>query len=209
MRRVVVLLAILVALVMPVAAKAQTGLYAGINGTYAIRGTVLATQDGSGREAIKPSGGLFGLQVGYSYFWQNGLMVGAEADYMKTSIRGSESYLACPAIVCGVNVTQKNDLEVQTAGTVRARVGLRRGNYVPYITAGYAYGNATVNASFGGMMPNVKLRVDPTGWVAGAGVDYWLGEHWSLRTEYVHSALADGPMRFRANIVRFGFNYLF
>jgi outer membrane immunogenic protein len=190
-------------------AHAQAGLYMGINGTYALEGTLQTWQAGSGREAIKPTGSMVGLQIGYNYMLTDTLVVGAEADYQIISASGKEGYLACPAAQCGMNITQTNTVDVRNAGTVRARVGYKSGKYMPYLTGGYAYGNALVHASFGGALPDIKQHVNPTGWVVGAGLDYWLNENWSMRTEYVYSQLGDGSMRFRANIVRFGVNYLF
>jgi outer membrane immunogenic protein len=206
---VVALVAMVALLVAPERASAQTGLYAGINGTYAIEGTLRAWQDGSGREAIKPTGGIFGLQVGYNYMLTDQLMIGAEADYQIVSASGRESFLACPASLCGVNVTQTNTIDMKNVGTVRVRIGYKVGRYLPYLSAGYTYGNAVARASFGGVMPNIKQRVDPSGLVVGAGLDYWLNTNWSVRTEYGHLKLADGNARFSAHLVRFGINYLF
>lgn len=77
----------------------------------------------------------------------------------------------CPASVCGVNVTERDSVSVDSVGTVRVRVGFAFDRYLPYVTAGYAYGHATGQATFSALLPPVTQGINATGWVAGAGFD--------------------------------------
>lgn len=187
-----------------------SGPYIGVNGTYTVAGSLLASRDGSGQPALKPSGPVVGLQAGYQRQFANNLVVGAEADYQFVRASGnSGSFLACPASVCGLNVTERDSVSVSSVGTVRGRVGLAFDRYLPYVTAGYAYGHATAQATFSAVLPPVTRGINATGWVAGAGLDYALSGPWTVRAEYAYLTLSEGVMHFRANIVRVGVSYRF
>lgn len=191
------------------AASDWGGAYAGINGTYTTSGSLHAWRDGSGQPDIKPTGPVFGIQAGYQRELENHIVLGAETDYQFMSVDGDgDTTLVCPAATCGVDVTERDSVTIHDVGTVRARLGMALGRYLPYVTAGYAYGSADATARFN-VLPAVTNKVHADGWVAGGGVEYRLGEDWSLRGEYAHLKLADGDMHFRANIVRFGLNYRF
>jgi opacity protein-like surface antigen len=187
-----------------------TGAYIGVNGTYTVPGSLLASRDGSGQPAIKPSGPVVGLQAGYQYRFASNLVIGAEADYQFVRAKGSgNSFQVCPASVCGTNVTERDSVSVSSVGTVRGRIGFAFGRYLPYVTAGYAYGHATGQATFSAVLPPVIRGINATGWVAGGGLDYHMGGPWSVRAEYTYLTLSEGVMHFRANVVRVGVNYRF
>ncbi len=192
------------------AAESWTGPYLGVNGTYAIDGSFRASRDGSGQPDIRPTGPVGGAQIGYQYQFSNDVVVGAEADYQFASASGSgDSFIICPASVCGANVTERDSVSVKNVGTVRARLGYAIGKYLPYVTGGYAYGHATGSAEFSALLPPVTREVHATGWTAGAGLDYRLTDSWSARAEYAYLTLNEEDVHFKANVVRFGVNYHF
>lgn len=187
-----------------------TGAYLGVNATYALHSSFVANRDDSGMSAVKPTGWVGGAQLGYQYQFANNLVLGAEADYQFIRADGSgDSKLVCPASVCGADVSERDRVDVESVGTVRARLGYAKGKYLPYVTAGYAYGHAEGLAKFNAVIPTVIQGINATGWIAGAGLDYRIAKSWSARAEYDYLALSEDKMHFRANVVRVGLNYHF
>ena len=77
-------------------------------------------------------------------------------------------------------------------GSVRARAGYAFGRLLPYVTGGVAFGSFNSDAqlfgvdldgatSFAASGANSATRV---GWTLGAGLEYAINNHWSLRAEY-------------------------
>ncbi|GIL38039.1 outer membrane protein [Roseiterribacter gracilis] len=136
-------------------------------------------------------GFLGGAQIGYD--WQVGKFVyGVEADLDITDLDHTTSFIS--------TLNDRTDFkQKQTSfGTVRARAGYAVGNFLPYVTAGWAFGrysnsvnlisNAAPNpVTFSGSQSGLG-----TGWTAGAGIDYALagttafGNPVSLRAEYLY-----------------------
>jgi outer membrane immunogenic protein len=85
-------------------------------------------------------------------------------------------------------------------GTVRARAGyLWTPNFLVYITAGLAYGEAEINTSitqsvagppqftpYSGMGTDSNLRF---GGAIGAGLEWMIAQNWSVRGEYLYVGL--------------------
>jgi len=122
-------------------------------------------------------GGAFvtGGQVGWN--WQHdGWVFGAEADissldWRDPSVR-EERYIA----------------DANYLSTLRGRVGWADGNVLFYVTGGLAYLNAEVTTSSGGRDADQHGNTDhkdvsTTGGVAGAGLEWGLTRHLSVRTE--------------------------
>jgi len=162
-----------------------TGLYAGVNGGYAwnddsvMFGTVLGLRP-------KPSGGLFGGQLGYNWQWTPEWVFGVETDFAWADVFGSGATLT-PFAANGVE-------RVNMLGTLRVRAGYALENVLLYGTAGLAYGRTELAVSvrdnlvcgpagFCGAADTSKWQV---GWAAGAGFDWAFLPRWNLRAEYLH-----------------------
>ena len=128
----------------------------------------------------------------------------------------------------GGNVTGTVQSGIQ--GSVRARAGYAFGRLLPYATAGVAFGSFKTDAqvfgtdldgvtNFAASGANSATRV---GWTLGAGVEYAVNNHWSLRAEYRytdfgHLAISTDPSAVGAvfavdrhleqNQVQVGFSY--
>lgn len=91
-------------------------------------------------------------------------------------------------------------------GTLRARLGYDLGKFLPYITAGFAYGNVSNDSlglqqniyannsggqsvSFGSATTNSSELT--TGWAAGAGAEYIVADNWSVKGEYLFTQLGN------------------
>jgi outer membrane immunogenic protein len=145
------------------------------------------------------SGGLIGGTLGYN--WQNGnLVFGVEGDLNWTNLNTDSTFAS---------------VSNSWLGTARARVGVAMDRFMPYLTAGAAFGNVDIAAApgFAGS-EDTKL-----GWTAGAGVEFALGGNWTAKAEYLYVDLgnascgagcpANTDTSLTSNIVRAGLNYRF
>lgn len=180
-----------------------TGFYVGLNGGY---GWANSNWTGSGGDfQVSSKGFMGGGTLGYNY--QIGLMVlGIEGDVDYMDLNGTVSTAACAS--CSVKDTW--------LGTFRGRVGYSFDRWLPYLTAGAAYGNVYMAAN-GGSATGTKQ-----GWTAGAGIEYAFLNSWSTKLEYLYTDLGtatcaqaacgfatDKSVSFKANMVRVGLNYRF
>lgn len=187
-----------------------TGLYVGGHGGYAWSDVDYPGQNpyvappapcsnafGPGEHCGPPraslEGGLLGGQIGYNL--QLGqIVVGIEADYsfgkLSESVRDG-NYLV-------------QDHEISGLGSVRGRLGYAFGNFLPYVTGGWGWANASLGQSCPGDPAAVvagycsgktptqggphdltdKQTID--GWVLGGGFEYLVSDRWSVRAEYLH-----------------------
>lgn len=178
-----------------------TGFYVGINGGYGF-GT---SKWDSPAISPSPKGGLVGGTLGYNF--QTGTWVwGVETDLDWSGMKGDAT---CPGGTCS---TENNWL-----GTARGRLGYGGwGNWMPYLTAGAAYGDIkAVNAA------GTSASKTQIGWTAGLGLEYAFLGNWSAKIEYLYADLGKfdcgatcggttpDDVSFKANLVRVGVNYRF
>lgn len=154
---------------------------------------------------ITGSGFVGGAQAGYN--WQLGSIVyGVETDIQASGMKAEVTYgNEWPRESAGS--------KIKWFGTARARVGfLPTERLLAYATAGLAYGKLESYA------PEASISKTRTGWTAGAGVEFAIDQHWSLKTEYLYTDLGklkleSGPNTFesdfRFHTVRAGVNYRF
>jgi len=216
MRFATVLFFVLILAMAPEVARAEntnwSGFYAGINGTFAPRGTLIISQEK--QTSVKPEGPFAGIQLGYQHKFFNKVIAGIETDFQLSGLKGHRDDLICPAVKCGIAITEDLDIKIKTFGTVRGRLGLQRDRWMPYITGGYAYvEKATATANFNGLLPSFSRGFKADGFTLGGGIDYSVGEHFVLRFEYLHAKLSGTEpgtsIGLNSNIVRFGVNYRF
>jgi outer membrane immunogenic protein len=147
------------------------------------------------------SGGVLGGTVGFN--WQTAALVfGIEGDYSAANIRGSTT------AVCGVACTT----DLRSLGTVRGRLGYTAGRFMPYLTAGYAFGD--LRRGFGATSGNATAD----GWAGGVGLEALLAPNWSVKAEYLYVDLGrtnvpiggfPTTVDFQAHLLRVGLNYRF
>jgi outer membrane immunogenic protein len=157
-----------------------------------------------------PNGFIGGGQVGFNWQWNKWLVLGAEADFQGSDMQGSDTL--SPIIQndgtpwpFDHSFIHSNE-RTQWFGTVRGRIG-----FVPfcrlliYGTGGLAYGNVdySANTDFGFSSGFEKYQTDFTktkvGWTAGAGTEYALSHHWSVKLEYLYYDLGDETRTVAAN----------
>ncbi len=127
---------------------------------------------------------LGGIQAGANF--QTGVVVlGVEAG---ATVGKIEATYADPAISLGApagsTVTSGSDFQ----GSLLARAGLGIGNFLPYVTGGVAVAHVYTTATAGNADDDGMFA----GLAYGAGVEFALDDNWSLRGQYLHTALS-GP----------------
>ena len=148
-----------------------------------------------------PDGFFGGGQIGFNWQWNRWLVLGVETDFQGTDIEGHDEQ---GPIIRNNGTPHPNPTSfleaherMQWFGTGRARIG-----FVPmcrvmvYATGGVAYGNvdysAQTNFGQGGFSTYpVSFTETKVGWTAGAGIEYVIWRHWSLKSEYLYYDLGD------------------
>jgi outer membrane immunogenic protein len=182
------------------------GLYVGINAGYGFghsSWTNTTTTATTGDFNIK--GGLIGGTAGYNL--QLGSAVfGLEGDLDWSNIKGSST-----TVCVGACETSNNWL-----GTARARIGYAFDRFLPYVTAGAAFGD--IKGTFAGSRTFTENKV---GWAMGGGLEYAFVSNWSAKLEYIYVDLGKATcdascsgtppfdVTFKSSIVRAGLNYKF
>jgi outer membrane immunogenic protein len=183
-----------------------TGFYAGLQTGYASGSSDwdFAAAPGS-NVSVSPKGWMFGLTLGYN--WQVGSFVyGLEADYSFANVKGDS-----PCLVVATCETEHSSL-----ATFRGRIGYAFDRFLPYFTAGGAYGNIKAN------IPQVPLESSDSkfGWAAGVGIEYAFLGNWTAKLEYLYVDLGSFETNFftpvttntvslNESIIRVGLNYKF
>jgi outer membrane immunogenic protein len=165
----------------------------------------------------------YGLYMGYNWMMDD-YVVGLEADYTRAKLNGTAasgrnasfndpSAAAIPNNAYGYSVTASSAIKVTEYGTIRGRMGVPFGSFMPYVTAGAAlgrlsYGNsATLTGTVATGVPNgtgtATIYGPPIafapyslkdgartrfafGYALGAGVDWALTQNIVLRGEVMH-----------------------
>src|SRR5215470_3848757 len=141
----------------PVPVFSWTGFYAGINGGYAwadrtfnFAGNDTVSQGltcGPGGGAIGTcapasfamQGGVGGGQAGYNWQFNRNWLLGIEADFDWSSLRGRGASNFIFGGVSPIDIFRANE-NVDWFGTLRARLGFVSDNWLIYATGGFAYG---------------------------------------------------------------------
>jgi outer membrane immunogenic protein len=185
-----------------------TGFYAGINVGYGMGTSHWASFVGA--ETIKPKGFLAGGTFGYN--WQSGAIVyGVEGDFDWSNVKNT--------VVCGSGIftgAVRCETSSNWLATFRGRVGYAFDRWLPYVTAGGAYGNVKATASIPVLGFSESASKSMFGWTFGAGLEYAFLGNWTAKIEYLYVDLGhfdatpiSTSVSFKENIVRAGLNYKF
>jgi outer membrane immunogenic protein len=152
-------------------------------------------------------GGFAGGQAGYNYQFHNNVVLGIESDLQWSEIRAvrREDTAYMFGIGSGFPITGTTATEMKIGqnwfGTTRLRLGYQFADrFLAYATGGLAYsqfsaGNWGIGISgspFPGVysLTNGAATLTRFGWAAGAGVEYALNNHLSIKSEYLYSEYA-------------------
>ena len=118
------------------------------------------------------SGAQGGLFTGTNFIFRDHYMLGVEGSTAYTDIEGN-----------GAQPTGPTHFRNYINADLRARAGYAFGSYLPFVSAGFAYGRSeqiqTLTGSQLGRVNNEAIE-------AGAGLDYRISERVSIRGEYLH-----------------------
>lgn len=174
-------------------------------GTYAgvfAGGAGLASSDNNGIDGLtatasyKSWGGMGGALIGYN-FSAGQVLLGVEGDlsYLGASASG-QTY---PFVYGGAGGLV-DKMEVDWMGSLRARVGLPMGQFMPFVTGGVAVAGVTLKNVYPSFPNATQTRSETeVGWTAGGGVDMLISRNMSIRAEYLHTDFGDVKMNGNQN----------
>lgn len=169
----------------------------------------------------------YGGFAGINYLWDD-VVLGVEVDYTRSSIAASAASsmsrtlsaasTGTDAWVTTVNASART--KVQDWWTLRGRVGWAAGYFMPFMTAGLAFGNATSSGTATGTTSQFAVTIDPItglpvytlrgsttnttnmrhrgisyGGAVGAGVDMAFFSNFFIRAEWQYVQFASGGNR--------------
>lgn len=162
---------------------------------------------------------LAGGQIGYNWQFMRNWVVGAEADFSFTDLGGTAFTDPIPALAgLGFPVTVPVSVELRNMGTVRVRLGYAFDRTLLYATGGMAWARDNASYVFFPGLVQMDAHLFHLGWAAGAGAEYAIDPHWSVRAEYLHADFGRVDETFislprttalKADLVRLGLNYRF
>ncbi len=120
-----------------------------------------------------PTGILGGYQAGYNRQFSNNVVLGIEVD---------------ATFISPTDTARLGNDPYQTTfdylATARGRVGYAIGTWLPYATAGFAWGKTKLNVldADGGIFSTDQK--DHVGWTVGAGIETAVGGNWTAKLEY-------------------------
>lgn len=159
-----------------------TGLYIGAHAGYSRGSSNFVLSDPAAITGNGVFSGMIGgVQAGYNWRLNSGLLVGVEGDF------SFPNYIISNSIVSAL-ASPANDVIQQWdyTASLRGRVGYTSGPWLLYATGGFAWmGERYFNTPAVGIEPKI-LNTRP-GWIAGGGVEYAFAPHWSARLEYLYS----------------------
>ena len=165
------------------------------------------------------SNGCFGGgQIGFNYQFANNVVLGVEADASWGKLKSSG---AAPE---GDEELIPFNQELKSFGTVRGRLGYAFGQWLPYVTGGWAWGrNELTVYAFDDNLITSDTRTH-SGWTVGAGLEYLITRNWSVKVEYLYldlgtetynnvaffdAAFPGADLDLKLHTVRLGMNYKF
>jgi outer membrane immunogenic protein len=154
---------------------------------------------------LRQSGAVGGIQGGYN--WQfDSWVTGVEADFDYSSATGASVTASC----CGPgNNAATTDIarRLDAFGTLRVRFGFATDRTLYYVTGGLAVGESTL--AYAASITNVlgslgSASNTPTawqaGWTLGAGVEYAVWQHWTVKVEYLYYDLGTQSTTIASNV---------
>jgi outer membrane immunogenic protein len=182
-----------------------SGCYAGLNAGGGASASNFTTTVGSGsflgaNDAATVSGDGSGSGSGSNFLgggqagcnWQTGTVVAGlegDVDYYRSNSNFLNNTDAITTGPFGIGQSLKTDY----LATIRPRIGIAADRNFGYITGGVAFTEAHYTETYGdsaGGAGAASASKFLTGWTAGAGWEYALAAHWTVRVEYLFSGFS-------------------
>jgi opacity protein-like surface antigen len=182
------------------------GLYLGLHG-----GAARGASHDSEEPTVRLGGQYIGAQVGFNALVAGNLVLGIEGDISAGGPAGFVQYIDNSDPLLGpVTLTE----QIQWFASLRGRAGLAMGDWMPYVTAGWARGDSTRTTG--------QLQIithGHSGWTIGAGVEWMFAPHWTVKGEYKYYSFGPVPyewavggpssVNFNFSTAEIGLNYKF
>lgn len=187
LRRIAFLLTVIALCCASARAEAQgaydwTGFYLGAEGGYGWGRTFSKSLDNGSTANPPMNGGAGGPFVGFNYQFDNRIVLGIETEASFGNIEGDTD---CP------NKAFSCFGRVDWLGSTRVRGGYAFDKFLPYLTFGVAYGQATIGQSpKGSNKESVNARTH-VGWSPGAGFEYAVTRSIIARAAYAYYHLGN------------------
>jgi hemoglobin/transferrin/lactoferrin receptor protein len=160
---------------------------------------------------VKLNNMLAGVQAGYNWQLSNGLVLGIEGDWSKTSLKGQQETWTTWEVdpdshSQGHGIQANAHYNIDWTASLRGRLGYAFNNrWMVYGTGGIAfakerqwrdqytnhkYANST-DLSFVEMASAKR-----TGFILGGGAEYAISDRWSLKGEYAYSRFGNKDLKF-------------
>lgn len=111
--------------------------------------------------------------------WEVGVTAGVNFTVSEAIVAGLAGDLAWSNVGNGDNVFGYDSSNINWRGSIRGRLGFDGGSFLPYVTAGLAFANATVDTTFPSSDSQTHI-----GWTAGVGVEFAVADNVSLDLQY-------------------------
>lgn len=118
---------------------------------------------------IDLKGWLLGVNAGANFTLADGIVAGVIGDLAWSNIADDDA------------IVPPGSFDINWTGSIRARAGVAIGSFMPYMTAGIAFANASLYASDDGSEIGNNTHV---GWTAGAGVEFKATDNLSVDVAY-------------------------
>ncbi|MET3792362.1 TonB-dependent receptor domain-containing protein [Aquamicrobium terrae] len=201
-----------------------SGLYAGVHagGAFGHTWGSTTTLDGSdssiaARESadLKLNGAMFGVQAGYNWQLDNGLVFGFEGDWSKTyNITGSKKVLSTdPILATKGHVDAYTSYDIDWMASLRPKIGYAFSDrFMAYATGGLALARETQwrdqyisnladegrpNGTETTVFSVEKAAATRAGFTIGGGLEYALNDNWSIKADYTYSRFGKKDFKFR------------
>jgi outer membrane immunogenic protein len=181
------------------------GLYVGLH-AGAARG---ASHD-SEEPTVRLSGQYIGAQIGFNALVAGNLVLGIEGDMSAGGPSGFVQYIDAEPMLGPVTMTE----QINWIASLRGRAGVAMGDWMPYLTAGWARADSTRTT---GLLQIITHG--HSGWTFGAGVEWMFAPRWTLRGEYRYYSFGSVPyewavgntssVNFNFSTAEIGLNYKF
>ncbi len=146
----------------------------------------------AGTGPLSATGFTGGVQAGYNWRYNN-VVLGVETDFDAFHLNASRTvsglYPATFNASAGQTFTVGSSFSTDWLFTFRGRIGWATPDWLLYATGGLAVTNLKVANTFSdtnGAIGGGSASSDKVGWTVGAGVEHKLGQHWSVKAEYLY-----------------------
>jgi outer membrane immunogenic protein len=144
--------------------------------------------------------------------WQVGVNAGANFTVSEAIVAGIVGDIAWTDL-SGDDAASDFSYDVNWLGSIRGRLGFDGGAFLPYVTAGVAFANATA-AEPGAVTEDTQTHI---GWTVGAGVEFAVADNISLDLLYRYTdygskdydLTATTPLSLTTHAVTAGVNFKF